>query len=103
MVQHAYMVRGDYTHEGRVISAVKPVITKPARVVTPQCCVDIDDTIRLQQWRQDRYKRLRPKFDPLLCQHESTVEIDGKHYCTGHGGKVALCKWLKGELVEKKA
>lgn len=84
-----------------MIRIVKPFILKPARVVTPQCSVLIDEVERGKQWRLDRYKQLRPTFDPLKCQRESTVKIDGTHYCSTHAGKIALKKWLKGELIEK--
>lgn len=83
-----------------MIGTVKPQVIKPARVVTPQCCVEVDPPTHAQMWRRDRYKKLRPQFDPDRCQHESTVEIDGKHYCTAHAGRIALDRWLKGDLVE---
>ncbi|UFW91035.1 hypothetical protein BjapCC829_21850 [Bradyrhizobium barranii] len=84
-----------------MIRPVKPVFVKPARVVTPQCCIEPDDNDRMRLWRQERYRQLRPDFDPQKCQRESVVEIDGKHYCGSHAGKVALNKWLSGDLVEK--
>jgi hypothetical protein len=84
-----------------MIASVKPQVIKPARVVTPQCCVEVDPPTHCTSYRLDRYKRLRPHFDPHRCQHESTVEIDGKHYCTAHAGKIALERWLSGSLVEK--
>ncbi len=79
---------------------VKPLLVKPPRVVTPQCCVEPDDTDRMRRWRQERFKKLRPDMDPQKCQRESVVQIDGKYYCANHGGKVALKKWLRGELIE---
>lgn len=84
-----------------MLKKLKPVYDPPKRIPTPQCCVEVEDTVRLQQWRLDRYKALRPEFDPLKCQREASVEIDGKPYCSNHGGRVALKKWLRGELVEK--
>jgi hypothetical protein len=82
------------------IGTVKPQIIKPARVVTPQCCVTVEPPTHATMWRRDRYKRLRPHFNPDHCQHESTVEIDCDHYCTAHAGKIALDRWLSGKLRE---
>ena len=82
------------------IAAVKPVVIKPVRKVTPQCAVVIPAHTHHERWRQSRYAELRPHMDPKRCQHESTVEIDGKHYCTAHAGKIALDRWLSGKLRE---
>jgi hypothetical protein len=82
------------------LSAVKPIVVKPARVVTPQCCVEIPANTHHERWRQERYAKMRPHWKPTHCQHESTVEIDGLHYCTAHAGKIALDRWLSGKLRE---
>lgn len=84
------------------IDVLKPKIIKPERVETPQCCAEVDPPTKASMWRRDRYKKLRPHFDPDRCQRESTVEIDGKAYCRGHAGGMALDRWLKGDLVEAK-
>lgn len=86
-----------------MIGAVKPVVVKPARVVTPQCSEIIPADTRFEIWRKGRYQKLRPQFDPERCQRESTVQIDGRHYCSNHAGRIALAKWLKGDLVERGA
>lgn len=86
-----------------MIARLKPLRVKPARIIAPQCSAEPEfDTPRNKEWRQERYKKLRPTYDPKLCQRESTVEIDGKPYCSSHGGSIALKKWLRGDLVEHK-
>lgn len=82
---------------------LKPQVVRPAVVHTPQCCVEIRETEWLSRsdWRRERYSKLRPHFDPALCQHESVFLLDGKHYCKSHAGIYALEKWMKGELVAK--
>lgn len=90
----------------RKAKRVKPVRVKPEPVRTPQCCVKVDPPQHNKDWRRvkpvrARYEKLRPHFDPGRCQLESTVAIDGKYYCTGHAGKIALGLWLSGELVRK--
>lgn len=80
---------------------LKPHVIKPKRVETPQCCVPVDPPTHAQHWRRDRYKKLRPHFDPDQCQRESTMMIDGKPYCRIHAGQLALEKWMTGELVAK--
>lgn len=82
------------------MKAIKPIRIRPVHVSTPQCCVTPDEPTRLKKWRQQRYLKLRPHFDPMLCQHESAFEIDGKNYCRAHAGQIALNKWLNGELTE---
>lgn len=83
------------------ISRIKPILVKHPRVETPQCCAQVheSDNNRYRQWRLERYQKLRPSFDPLKCQRESVVMIDGKAYCRTHAGALALKKWLNGELV----
>ncbi|MBA8881661.1 hypothetical protein [Phyllobacterium myrsinacearum] len=82
------------------LTVLKPVVIKPAPVQTPQCCIEVPAPGHNQTWR-NRYRNKRPHLDPDLCQHASTVKIDGKHYCTPHAGQLALKKWLAGELIEK--
>lgn len=72
----------------------------PSNPQTPQCCVPVEPPTHNEMWRRDRYKRLRPAFDPDRCQRESALEIDGKPYCRLHAGQEALSRWMKGELVE---
>ncbi|HEV2155432.1 hypothetical protein [Bradyrhizobium sp.] len=84
-----------------MISKLKQTPPPPERVITPQCTTVVPANTHFETWRKGRYADLRPHTDPARCQRESVVEIDGKPYCTLHGGKVALAKWLKGELVEK--
>lgn len=79
---------------------LKPKIIKPARVVTPQCCIEIDPPLHAPEWRKNRYSKLRPSYDPTLCQHPSVLEYQGKHYCGRHAGVLALDLWVSGKLVE---
>ncbi|MER9176202.1 hypothetical protein NKH72_21740 [Mesorhizobium sp. M0955] len=83
------------------VSVLKPKIIKPERVVTPQCCAEVEPPTHATMWRRDRYKKLRPQFDPDRCQRESTLDIEGKPYCRIHAGQLALDRWLSGELVVK--
>lgn len=78
---------------------LKPITIKPARIETPQCCVPVDPPTHAEHWRRERYKKLRPHFDPDHCQRESSFQIDGKFYCRIHAGQLSLERWLKGELV----
>jgi hypothetical protein len=80
---------------------LKPIIVKPEPVRTPQCCIPVDPPTRAQHWRRDRYEKLRPEFDASLCQRESVIQHNGKHYCRVHAGQLALNMWLAGDLVEK--
>jgi hypothetical protein len=80
-----------------VIKPVKPIRIKPVHVPTPQCCVEVKWPDN--DWRRERYKKLRPTFDPDHCQHESSFDIDGNLYCKLHAGQVALDKWVRGLLV----
>lgn len=86
------------------ISSRKPLPVPNPSVPYIQCSADVKEIIsnRLVKWRQDRFLLRHPGGDPLKCQHGATVEIDGKFYCTKHGGGIALRRWLNGELVEKK-
>lgn len=80
------------------VGVLKAKIIKPERVVTPQCCAEVEPPTHANMWRRDRYLKLRPTFDPDRCQRESTVEIDGKPYCRLHAGGIALDRWLSGNL-----
>lgn len=80
---------------------LKPQVIHVPRVVTPQCCVSVNDPTHNAGWRQERYKKLRPSFDPGRCQHESVFKLDGKCYCRSHAGIYCLEKWLAGDLVGK--
>lgn len=84
-----------------MISQIKPKIIKPDPIITPQCSAAVDPPTKASMWRRDRYKKLRPTFDPDRCQRESSIEINGKPYCRIHAGGLALDKWLSGKLVEK--
>lgn len=84
---------------------MKPQRLKPApheRVETPQCCVKVPPPAHNQQWRLERYKRLRHTFDPTCCQRESSLTIGGKFYCRPHAAAYALELWEAGKLVLKK-
>lgn len=83
-----------------MITQIKPKVIKYEPLHTPQCSADVDPPTHANMWRRDRYKKLRPTFDPDKCQRESTIEIDGKPYCRLHAGGLALDKWLNGKLVE---
>lgn len=83
-----------------MIGEIKPKVIKPEPLHTPQCTMPVDPPTHATMWRRDRYKRLRPSFDPDRCQRESTIEIDGKPYCRLHAGGLALERWLRGELLE---
>lgn len=85
------------------VTVLKPRVVKPEPVSTPQCCVKVKPPTHAPMWRRNRYESLRPSFDASLCQRESVVEIDGKHYCRIHAGQRALEKWVNGELQEVKA
>ena len=80
---------------------LKVRIIKPERIVTPQCSVIVPPPSHSEIWRRERYKKLRPNFDPDKCQLESSYEIKGKCYCTRHASIIALEMWITGELVEK--
>lgn len=67
--------------------ALKPVVIRPARVVTPQCVVEVSTAGHDAEWRQRWYGKRHPDKDPMRCQHESAVEI-------------ALDRWLSGKLRE---
>lgn len=81
------------------IQAIKPTLIKPERIPTPQCSIVVDDPSHWKGWRSQRYERLRPQFDPKLCQHESSFKIDGKYYCRAHAGQITLKMWCDGLLV----
>lgn len=83
-----------------MIKTLKPMLIKPAPVTTPQCCVPVAPPTRATMWRRERYKTLRPSFDPDRCQRESVVSVNGKHYCRIHAGVIALELWLSGDLIE---
>lgn len=82
------------------ISKLKPVIIKPERIATPQCCATADANPREAGWRQLHYSKRRPHFDSAKCQRESFVEIDGQPYCRVHASKIALEMWLTGKLIK---
>lgn len=82
------------------ITPLKPVFVKPERIATPQCCIVVDAPPHSKDWRLQRYAKMRPHFAPELCQHESSFQIDGKHYCKAHAGQIVMKKWIDGELVE---
>lgn len=76
----------------------------------PQCCVQVADPTHAPGWRAKRYgpgATRRSSYheatgqmldvDPTRCVRQATVEINGKPYCNGHGGQVAL-KILLGEV-----
>lgn len=83
-----------------MIAEIKPKVIKPDPAHTPQCCMPVEPPTHANMWRRDRYKRLRPTFDPDKCQRESTIEIDGQPYCRLHAGGVALDRWLSGRLID---
>lgn len=85
------------------IARLKPFVVKPEPVKTPQCSVVVPANSHFDEWRKGRYQQLRPHMKPEQCQRESVVQIDGKHYCRIHAGKLALDLWLSGKLVEKTA
>jgi hypothetical protein len=85
-----------------MIGQLKPKIIKPKPRHTPQRQAVVDPPTHATMRRHDRYKRLRPTFDPDRCQRESTVEIDGKPYWRIQAGSMALERWLRGELTESK-
>ena len=80
---------------------IKPTVIRPARVETLQCEADVLLSPS-ESWRMERYKRLRPNYNPLKCQKPSVIEIDGHCYCRSHAGAIALEKWIIGDLVETK-
>lgn len=82
------------------IKAIKPIIIKPERVVTPQCCVKVDDPSHNKSWRAQHYTKIRPEFDSAYCQRESSFIIDGKNYCRPHAGQVTLEMFCDGRLIE---
>jgi hypothetical protein len=83
------------------ITTIKPPPIKPIRLQTPQCCAIIPANTQFEDWRKGRYAKLRPHMDAARCQRESTVEINGSHYCRAHAGGMALEMWLSNQLVEK--
>lgn len=80
------------------IQQLKPI--KPLPVRTPQCSQVVEEAYRMQRWRQERYMQLRPDYDPLLCQQQSSFTIDGQCYCRQHAGQKALAMWVEGRLRE---
>lgn len=85
-----------------MIESLKPTRTRPARIITPQCCVECLPN-PTTDWRRERYMKLRPHLNPDLCQHESSFKIGDRHYCKLHAGKLALSMWCAGDLIERDA
>ncbi len=73
-------------------------IKAPKPVATPQCSAPVDPPSHAPEWRKERYKRLRPSYNPDCCQRDSSIVIDGKTYCRLHAGGIALDRWLRGEI-----
>ena len=82
------------------LEVLKPIRVKPERIITEQCCVEVNSPSHDLEWRKKFYSRRHSRFDYRRCQRESVVVIDGQSYCQLHGGKIALEKWLNGELVQ---
>ncbi|MET4238600.1 hypothetical protein [Bradyrhizobium sp. RT10b] len=85
-----------------MIKTLRQPIIRPVPMPTPQCSEVVYSVGHDQQWRIKWYSERRPGNDPTRCQHESNIEIDGKPYCRRHAGSIALSKWIRGELVEKR-
>jgi hypothetical protein len=59
----------------------------------PRCCARvIVNTQHEIAWRQDRYGG-----EWNRCTFPATVEIDGREFCSRHGGEFALSKLLGEE------
>lgn len=82
---------------------LKPQVLRPVYTPTPQCegDVHINPYLRETKWREERYKKLRPHFDPMKCQHESVYKLDGKCLCKKHAGMYCLEKWENGGLTSE--
>lgn len=50
------------------------------------------------QWRTDRYKDDSHPHE--CCRRIAVVMVDDRAYCRLHAGRLALDKWIKGELTE---
>lgn len=61
----------------------------------PQCTAVTNTDIRQQTRMRERYMRLRPEYDPELCQRQASVTVDGKPMCKIHAGRIALAKMLR--------
>lgn len=69
---------------------IKPPTAGPWRP-RPKCDGQIRPQSEYQaQWRSRRYGK--DGRDPMACIRLATVEIDGKHYCSLHGGEIALAR-----------
>jgi hypothetical protein len=62
----------------------------------PQCSEIVAPPTHNLEYRS---QKLRGNTD--CCQRSSAVEIDGRHYCRLHAGKIALARWVDGRLVER--
>lgn len=40
--------------------------------------------------------RERHYSEPLRCRRAASCTIDGKHYCSAHGGEIALARLCEG-------
>lgn len=83
----------------------------PERRKLPQCCAVVADPSHAPGWRARRYGPKATQrspyhvangqmtdVDPARCVRHAVVEIDGRFYCSIHGGQVALKK-LAGEAA----
>lgn len=75
---------------------LRPLPGAPVPPPDRKCSFIVPANTFLNEWRLQRYPDR-----PRECRHGAYVEIDGKAYCARHGGKIALEKWARGELVEK--
>ena len=63
----------------------------PTRPPTPQCSVPVTVVGASESYLVGRARKATTKgWSPDLCQCQSAWIIDGKPYCTKHGGMIAL-------------
>lgn len=60
-----------------------------------QCSAETFTDPRQRARMVERYKRLRPHYDPDKCQRCATVTVNGKPMCKIHAGRIALREMLK--------
>lgn len=89
------------------LKVIKQFPTKPTFLRTPDkdafiyCHAFTNDnnSEHYTNWRKHRYGPDSP-HDYRMCRRIAVVEVDDVYLCSAHAGKLALLKWVKGDLVE---
>lgn len=79
----------------KTIRETRPAWEPPSERIQCQHTVNSHELYAHKDWRKERYKKLRPDFDPIRCQHLAVIEMDGIPMCRRHAGMVALDHMLK--------